>query len=83
MCRDGHTNGGRRDDELVNDDLPPEPHPFDDYAVLIDVIRAHLDAIGGFIDTYSNIDVVDPSPEERGRLVAVEGLLNQALDQFS
>ena len=75
---------GRRDDDPVNDDdLPPEPHPFDDYAVLIDVIRAHLDAIGGFIDTYSNIDVEDTSPEERGRLVAVEGMLNQALDQFS
>ena len=49
--------------------MPPEPHPFDDYAVLIDVIRAHLDAIGGFIDTYPNIDA---SPEERERLVDVE-----------
>ena len=50
---------------------------------LIDVIHAHLDAIAAFVDIYAELDPDDVSPGDRGRLVEVECLVNQALDRFS
>jgi hypothetical protein len=61
----------------------PETRCFDDYAVLIDLIRANLDALSEFVDTYATTGPQDTSPEQRRRLVEVEDLLEQALDHFS
>jgi hypothetical protein len=61
----------------------PDPHPFDDSTVLIALIRAHLDAIARFVDRHAERDRHHTSPQDRGRLVAVESLVNQALERFS
>ena len=60
-------------------DPQAEPRGFDP-TVLIDVIHAHLDAVAGFVDIYSEFAPGDASPEDRERLIMVECLVNQALD---
>ena len=51
--------------------------------MLIDVVRDHLDAIAGLVDSYAKLDPDAASSEVRVRLVEVECLVNQALDRFS
>ena len=62
-------------------DRQAETRPFDP-AVLIDVVRDHLDAIAGFVDSDAKLDPDDASSEDRERLVAVECLVHQALGRF-
>jgi hypothetical protein len=69
-------------DETGDDELRRHANRFKS-AAFVDVIRAHLDAIGRFVDAFAAVDLRDTSPEERARLVIGSEYLRRALGMFS